>query len=327
MKRIIAIFLLFCLLFCGCHSAQKQPVQTETVTESATVVTEQAELVCRPLLYKVTSEGGGTLYLFGSIHAADKRAKPLPGFVMDAYRESSYLAVECDTVALTEDMDRQIQLMMAFLCESGMKTEDYLGNVLYTKLKDYLSTQGLYAPAYDLYTPAMWMSLAENAIVEQAGLDANKGIDTQLLKKAHKEEKEIREVESAEFQYTLLANLDLQLLCIMLEEYVDHAEDEVAALTGMYEAWLAGDEEALLSLVSEDAPEELTEEELALYENYNKAMITDRNLHMLEVAEGYLKEKTTGFMVVGAAHVLGDGALVSLLQERGYTVELVAPYD
>lgn len=321
MKRIIAILLVFCLLLCGCRGAQERPEQTTTVS-----ATEET-LVCRPLMYKVTSQSGGTLYLLGSIHAADKRACPLPDFIWDALSESSYLAVECDTVALMDSPERQAALVMAFMCEPGKKAVDYMGSELYAKMKDYLTEQGLYVPAYDLYTPAMWMSLAENAIIKQAGLDGNKGIDTQLMKRAHNRDMEIREVESAEFQYALLAEMDPQLVSLMLTEYVEHSEDEVAGMTGLYEAWLEGDEAALLSLLSEDEPDSLSAEELALYEDYNKKMITDRNLHMLEVAEGYLSEQATGFMVVGAAHVLGDSALAAMLREHGYTVEFVAPYD
>jgi len=44
---------------------------------------------------------------------------------------------------------------------------------------------------------------------------------------------------------------------------------------------------------------------------------------MADRAEEYLAEGGTGFYVVGAAHIVGEGALVELLRDRGYTVEKV----
>ena len=73
-----------------------------------------------------------------------------------------------------------------------------------------------------------------------------------------------------------------------------------------------------------DDTSEMTEEELALYEEYNKSISTDRNAGMLEVAKEYLESGDTVFFAVGLAHLLAeDGGLVFTLREAGYTVEQV----
>ena len=59
------------------------------------------------------------------------------------------------------------------------------------------------------------------------------------------------------------------------------------------------------------------------YEEYNTKMITERNLSMADTAEEYLTRGGTGFFVVGAAHILGEGGCVELLTERGYAVDRV----
>ena len=60
-----------------------------------------------------------------------------------------------------------------------------------------------------------------------------------------------------------------------------------------------------------------------LYEEYNKAMIVDRNKGMTEYAEQALKSGKEIFICVGAAHVVGKGAMAEQLRDLGYTVEVI----
>ena len=89
--------------------------------------------------------------------------------------------------------------------------------------------------------------------------------------------------------------------------------------------WCRGDEAELIEYlsVSDEALAEMTEEELALYEEYVYAMSTQRNAGMLEVAKEYLSSGDVVFYAVGLAHLLESDGLVNTLREAGYTVELV----
>ena len=88
----------------------------------------------------------------------------------------------------------------------------------------------------------------------------------------------------------------------------------------MSDLWQSGDAEVLAKALSED---EVPETEKELYEEYHKAMITDRNRAMTDFAEEALKSGDRVFICVGAAHVVGEGAMADLLASRGYTVTLV----
>ncbi len=54
------------------------------------------------------------------------------------------------------------------------------------------------------------------------------------------------------------------------------------------------------------------------------AMLQDRNPHMADVAEQYLKSKEIAFVMVGAAHLVGVDGVLRILEKRGYKVEQVA---
>ena len=100
----------------------------------------------------------------------------------------------------------------------------------------------------------------------------------------------------------------------------------------MYDLWCSGDEIAVREYLNQEPDlSGLTEEELAEYEaakplmeEYDKAMLTDRNKGMLDVAIEYLESGDVVFYAVGLAHLLeGDNGLVDTLRQAGYTVELV----
>jgi uncharacterized protein YbaP (TraB family) len=55
-----------------------------------------------------------------------------------------------------------------------------------------------------------------------------------------------------------------------------------------------------------------------------ETLITGRNKRMLEAAEQFLRGKEQGFLVVGAAHMVGKEGIVRMLEKKGYTVEQVA---
>ena len=80
------------------------------------------------------------------------------------------------------------------------------------------------------------------------------------------------------------------------------------------------------TIASEMTPEELQEynDNLPLYEEYDKTMSHDRTEIMLDVAIDYLEGDKVVFYAVGLAHLLEkDTGLVEALRNAGYTVELV----
>ncbi len=345
MKKIVS-FLLICALCLSLFACKTEP-QTAPTTEATTVptsttqpttaptepttasteatepsTTQQEEGSASPLLYRVSAENGGVLYLLGSIHAADERALELPDYVMDAYTESDFLAVECDVYGLLSDFEAQMELTSSMLLNDGTKVQDHISAETYALMQDYLEQEGLYFSLYDIYHPYFWLSLIESLVVEKSGLEADIGIDMQFLMKAYEESKEVREVESVAFQYGLLTSFSDELYDVLLRDTVINAELSATATADLYEAWLSGDEALLLTFLQDEFE---SGEDSVLYEEYNDAMITQRNITMAEVAEQYLSEGGTGFFVVGMAHIIGEGGCVDLLQNAGYTVEKVSP--
>ena len=111
------------------------------------------------------------------------------------------------------------------------------------------------------------------------------------------------------------------LLQQTIESYNSDQELETE-LNDMIDLWASGDEKAFAEYLTDDTSE-LTGEELELYNEYNDAMIVNRNNNMADFAEDALDSGDEVFICVGAAHVIGDGGMADLLEERGYNVEIV----
>src|SRR5436305_6166970 len=93
----------------------------------------------------------------------------------------------------------------------------------------------------------------------------------------------------------------------LLVATTEDASDMKESLSRLQAAWTSGDIEKMDTVVRESShmPEQIT-----------RMMLTDRNPHMADVVERFLKGKEQAFMVVGAAHMIGKDGVVSILQKR-----------
>ena len=143
----------------------------------------------------------------------------------------------------------------------------------------------------------------------QAGL----GIDKYFLDKA-KDTKRVEQLETAEGQIRLLSDIPPDLEEKYLSVSLDQAKKYQELGTTMQSAWIDGDADKMDAFLSRWFSEPAA---------IAKKLREDRNPHMAEVAETYLKKKEPCFMVVGAAHLVGKEGVIRLLQKKGYKVEQV----
>ena len=346
MKKLIALLLCMVMVLGLAACGQKnEPVTTEAAptttaatepsvpettvptTEPATepAVTEPAESVTTPLLYKVTDNEGNVAWLFGSIHVGEEYFYPLPAYVLNAYASADALAVEFDIVTFEGDINAQIEALQTMVYADGTTIADHISEELYNDAKAALKDLGMYSSALDYYCPAMWSSFIDSAMIEKMGVDTSLGIDLYFLNRAHEEGKTILDVESAAFQYGMMAGYSEELQAMLLESSVasvELMEESKADMMQLVDAWATGNEAEFDALINA-APEFESPEEEVLYNEYQNAMITQRNLNMADFAEDALKSGEEVFIVVGAAHIVGAGAMAELLAQRGYTVEIV----
>ncbi len=310
-KRLISlVLLLLCVIsLAGCG---KRVPDTPSISGQ-----------CTPLLYEVTDGQGNTVWLFGSIHVGRESFYPLPDYVMNAYNQADALAVEFDVLAYQEDLTAMTKDLQDMVYTDGSTIADHIPQPLYEDCVKIMKENNSYNAMMDSYNIAMWAQFIESFTMEQAGADTELGIDVHFLGLAHQEGKTILNIESASEQYGIMADLPQELQVTLLESAVANygqAELYAQSLQVMLNAWQLGNA-TLLSILA--APTAQSQEEAALFDEYNNAMITERNENMTDFAENALKTGQKLFICVGAAHVVGDGGIAKLLEARGYTVRVV----
>lgn len=116
------------------------------------------------------------------------------------------------------------------------------------------------------------------------------------------------ETPGEQFDLIAAGTLEEQIegLFAMLDETAD-----TAALGRMVEAWAAGDVEAITAMVGPKS----AAEQAAI-----DVLLLGRNRNWMPVIERLLAENREDLIVVGAAHLAGEGSVLDLLEQAGYTV-------
>ncbi|MCD7741236.1 MAG: TraB/GumN family protein [Ruminococcus sp.] len=304
-------------------SSDSSSIEDESTLDSEEEADSETQDDYAPAMWLVTDDDGNSMYMMGSMHALKEECYPLPDYVTDAYEQADVLAVECDITDLTATMSATLKYTDKITYSSGETLGDHISEETCDGIESYLEAHGESYSAYEIYQPWYVSSLLENLAIEDAALSSDLGLDMQLLTMAHDDEKEIYEVESAEFQMDLLVNLSDDIYDIVLSSY---SEENVELITDeyndMYTAWRTGDTDTMLELNTVD-DSELDDEQKVLVDEYNNALLNDRNIGMTETAEELLSSGDNVLFVVGEAHFLGDGGIIDLLEQDGYTVERV----
>lgn len=297
---------------------------------------EAPETKPSPLFYKVTGKDGQQMWLLGTIHIGDERTAYLPQEIRKAFEASDALALECNTEAFDEQVEKDDKLAaqvsaLYFSADGKEIVKGALESEDYTRALQLLKAVGGNNMNMPYAKPYVWSNAIEMFYLRQAyQLHGDQGIEERLMDWAEELDVEILEIESNMAQLKMLTGFSTDLQMLMLEEMLqcDAAEYQADTLN-LFELWCAGDEEALRTEIASEWDEEgLTEEEKTkykpLYEEYDKAMNVDRNKGMLDAAVKYLESGKVVFYAVGLAHLLDStNGLVDTLQDAGYTVERV----
>ena len=289
----------------------------------------EPEKEATPVFYEVTSPNGKKMYLLGTIHIGDEKTAYLPCEIYDALDSSDALAVEIDVSKMQEWIEGDEKLMQDYINSiiytDGTKIYDKIPSELHEQYKNAIRLVGGMSYA-DYFVPSVIAMQYEREVCDRInGLMFEKGVDERLLAIANKEGKEVLSIESIYDRFDMNKKYSDKTQALLLEASLRSTRAAYESeMNELYSMWIEGDENRIREyLKNENTPKDMTEEELAAYEEYNRVMMTERDEKMLKKAKEYLESDKTVFFAVGLAHVLGETGLVDALRAEGYTVTLV----
>ena len=100
----------------------------------------------------------------------------------------------------------------------------------------------------------------------------------------------------------------------MLKDTISELEDIQKLTLEMIDVWSSGNEIRLVDIFLEPMREQS--------ELYAK-IITSRNKNWVPRLEEFFKKKQVTIVIVGTAHLIGDGGVVELLRQKGYDINRV----
>lgn len=288
----------------------------------------EPEQKATPLFYQVTSPDGQVMYLLGTIHVGDDRTAWLPEEILSALASADALALEVDLDEterlIAEDPDFAAAVGESYYYTDGTETEDHLDPEVFEQASDLLRRLGYFTYYTRMMRPMLWQQLLTEGYTALDGrLDYAMGVDNRLLDLAKEQDKKIYSIEDIQEHTALLGSFSPEVQEFALEDMLSVSRAEyMDSVVAMYEMWCRGDPEELLPAMEDDVSQ-LTPQELLLYNEYNQAMMIDRNAIMVQRAIEYLESGETVFFAVGCAHLAGSTGLLQCLEEAGYTVTQV----
>lgn len=257
------------------------------------------------LLWKVTSPTA-TVYLVGSMHILTANdVYPLPQAVEKAFAESSVLAVEADVRNI--DQEHMMEMVQKYgMYAAGDSLSHHLSKPTADALASFCSNYGFPCATLEPLRPWMAGMLVAVWPIVKAGVDPKNGIDMHFLNELGANQR-VAELESADAQFQLLSGQSEE----EQDKFLAYSLEGAGKMQELEKSYLAGDIDALLKDVPPSS--ELTEH-----------LIIERNVRMTQKVNEFLKQKGTSFVVVGAAHVIGEKGIANLLQQQGYKVERTA---
>lgn len=308
MKRVCLLVILvwFIFVFQVRAADSVEEGMPGAVSSSATVAAQS-----NIFMWKVNSKTA-TVYLLGSVHYAKEDLYPLNPRLEKAYESADIVTLEIDPGAVGKE-EMELFKKAAVYAEGDCLDKHISAKtleMLKTKLKQL---QIPYDAVKNMQPWAVSMELSAQ-ILQQAGFNAQHGIDAYFYKKA-KDTKPIFELESFAGQIELLSGSEETQQELLLAYTLAEAEMVEQEMDSIFKAWITGDVQGIEKMVGS-----ITDKYPDLRPLLNE-FFAERNKKMAECVGSYLKSEATYFVIVGAGHLVGENGILELLRKKGYVVK------
>ena len=247
-----------------------------------------------------------TVYLGGSVHALKAQDAKLPAAFDHAYADAQALVMELDPEA-----DTVSWILEHGKLEQGRTLKDAIDAERYARVQAEATRLGLPMELLDEVKP--WVAGIQLSQMQQIqlGSDSQYGVEGQLQRRARADGKPIQGIATLPEQMGALDGLSDEEQANFLDAMVTQMQVLEAETASMLSAWRVGDTRKLA-----EQAENIYKASPVLHQ----ALLVERNRRWLPRVEKLLREKDNYFVVVGAAHLVGNVGLLEMLKRDGFEV-------
>lgn len=259
------------------------------------------------LLWEISGNGlQKPSYLFGTMHLLCADDAKLSVNLKKAIREADRIYFEIDM----DDMSQMIGALKYARMNDNTKLSDLLTKEEYARVKDYFEKNRSVLPfaMMERLKPYMLTSL-----IGENGMECDKtnGMEMIIMQEANKYDKEIKGLETAEFQAGLFDSIPYEKQAKELLNYIDSIDYHKNNTSDLVKVYREQDLQKM---------EDMTVKTEGGIGEYIDLLVYNRNRRWLEELKTILSEKPT-LVAVGAGHLPGEAGMINLLRKAGYTVK------
>lgn len=259
------------------------------------------------LLWEISGKGlQKPSYLFGTMHILCAEDAVLSESMKDIIKK-------CDQIYFELDMDNQMEMLGAIQylrMNDGLKLSDLLTKEEYARVEVYFKDHNITIPLTMLnrFKPMFISSMLSEQTMACPQKD---GMETQIMKESKQYDKEIRGLETIQYQASIFDSIPYDKQAKDLINYVDSFENYKDITLQMVEVYRAQDLKRMDSLVQKSDPG---------MESYMDLLLYRRNRQWVEHMPSIMDHRSILF-AVGAGHLSGQEGVINLLRKAGYKVK------
>jgi uncharacterized protein YbaP (TraB family) len=291
---------------------QDKPCRELTSTSLSPALAQLApEENRRRLFWKLTA-GDRTVYVLGSLTYGAADMYPLPEAVMDAFGGTKVLAIATELDA-GDALEKSPAVAAKGRYPEGTNLQAHLKPATWDQTLNLAKELKISEEALAGLKPWLAALVLKNAALRQAGFDDKLSVDKTFIKAAQTQ-KPVVEIDTLENQAALYDSLNDAEQEQVLLRGLREADGKTGYFKALADAWKKGDDDAIAKLLI-DMNRGLPKLDKALerlFDNRNKAF-ADKVFEMAADGRPY-------FLVVDARHLGGDNGILSLLQDKGFTL-------
>ena len=281
-----------------------KPKASTTKTPTKKQATQKKE---NTLLWEISGNGlQKPSYIFGTMHLLCSEDARLSDNLKKAIAETDQIYFEIDL----DDISQLMSTMKYIRMNDNVKLSDLLKKEEYERIKKYFNDHPSIVPfsMMERFKPYMLTSLISESGL---GCESTNGMEMSIMSEAKETGKEIKGLETPEFQAGLFDSIPYEQQAKELLNYIDSIDKFKKSTEELVEVYKKQDLNKI---------EELTTKSESGLEQYLDLLIYGRNRRWMQALQIALRTKPS-LIAVGAGHLPGDQGMLTLLRKAGFTLK------
>lgn len=280
---------------------------------TAAIGNAQTKTVAREsnsLLWKISGKGlAKPSYLFGTMHILCAEDIKISENFRNVINGSDLIYFEVDMDNMMEILGSLRYLKMS----DNKKLSDLLSPADYEKVKDYFTKNAgmIPFPMMESFKPFFLNSMMSDQSMD---CPSKEGMETAIMKEAKISKKEIKGLETIQFQASVFDSIPYERQAKELVKAIDSPSSDVDHTKELVAVYKAQDLDRIQSM---------TVQEDGVLSEYLDLLLYNRNANWAGKMAQLMPANSILF-AVGAAHLPGEKGVIALLKKNGYTVTPVA---